>query len=179
MTEKKRKTKGLLMVFTGDGKGKTTSAIGMSMRAAGNGMKVFFLQFIKGSWKYGEMEAFKRFSDLIDFQVIGRGFTWKSDDIEKDRQTARVGWEKAREAILSERYQMVVLDEFTYTLLYDMLDIDEVLQVFAEKPEKLHLVITGRQAPERICEIADLITEMQPVKHPLKQGITAQKGVEF
>lgn len=179
MTEKKRNSKGLLMVFTGNGKGKTTSAIGMSMRAAGHGMKVFFLQFIKGSWRYGEMDAFKRFSDLIEFQVIGRGFTWKSDDIEKDRQTARLGWEKAREAIFSQQYQMVVLDEFTYTLLYNMLDINEVIQVLEKKPEKLHLVITGRQAPRQICEIADLITEMKPVKHPLEQGITAQKGVEF
>lgn len=167
------------MVFTGNGKGKTTSAIGLSMRAAGHGMKVFFLQFIKGSWKYGEMDAFERFSDLIDFQVIGRGFTWKSDNLDKDRETARGAWEKAKEAIFSGKYQMVVLDEFTYTLLYNMLDIEEVVQVLSEKPVELHVVVTGRQAPDEICGMADLITDMLPVKHPLKEGIAAQKGVEF
>lgn len=167
------------MVFTGNGKGKTTSAIGMSMRAAGHGMSVFFLQFIKGKWKYGELDSFTRFSDLIDFRVIGRGFTWKSDDLDKDREVARSAWEEAKKAIFSEKYQMVVLDEFTYTLLYNMLDIEEVVEVFANKPEDLHLVVTGRQAPEEICRIADLITDMLPVKHPLTEGISAQKGVEF
>lgn len=175
----KKKTKGLLMVFTGHGKGKTTSAIGMAMRAAGHGMKVFFLQFIKGSWKYGEIDAFKRFDDLIDFQIIGRGFTWKSDDAEKDRETAVLAWERAKEALFSERYQMVVLDEFTYTLLYNMLEKDEVIRVLSEKPAKVHLVITGRDAIPELLEIADLVTEMQVVKHPLKEGIVAQRGVEF
>lgn len=177
MTEKKRK--GLLMVFTGNGKGKTTSAIGMSMRAAGHGMKVFFLQFIKGSWKYGEMEAFKRFEETITFQVIGRGFTWKSDDMEKDRQTAQAAWEKAKEALFSGEYKMVVLDEFTYVLLYNMIDKNEVLKTLRAKPEDLHVVITGRNAAPEIIEMADLVTEMNPVKHPLKEGIVAQRGVEY
>lgn len=177
MAEKKRK--GLLMVFTGNGKGKTTSAIGMSMRAAGHGMKIFFLQFIKGSWKYGEMEAFARFEDRVDFEVIGRGFTWKSDDLEKDCQTAKTAWERAKEAIFSETYDMVVLDEFTYLLHYKMIDVKEALGVLAAKPEKLHLVITGRDAHPEVLAMADLVTEMQPVKHPLKEGIVAQKGVEF
>ncbi len=167
------------MVFTGNGKGKTTAAIGMSMRAAGHGMQVFFLQFIKGSWKYGEMESFHRFQDTIDFQVIGRGFTWKSDDMEKDRATARMAWEKAKEALFSGGYQMVVLDEFTYLLQYKMIDTHEALEILQRKPEDVHLVITGRNALPEIIEMADLVTEMHPVKHPLQAGIVAQKGVEF
>ena len=151
----------------------------MSIRAAGHGLRVFFLQFIKGSWKYGEMDAFKRFEDLIDFQVIGRGFTWKSDDLDKDRQTAVKAWQKARDAIFSDKYDMIVLDEFTYTLLYHMLDLETVLQALDKKPKHLHLIITGRRAPYEICERADLVTEMQPVKHHFTNGIRAQKGVEF
>lgn len=179
MANDKRETQGLMMIFTGEGKGKTTSSIGMAMRAAGHGMKVCFIQFIKGSWKYGEMEAFERFSDTIDFHVIGRGFTWKSDDIEKDKEIARSAWEKAKDAIFSEKYQMVVLDEFTYLLLYGMIDRDEALKVFQEKPKTLHLVITGRNASKEIREMADMVTEMTPVKHPYETGTLAQQGVEF
>lgn len=174
-----QQTKGLLMVFTGDGKGKTTSSIGMAMRAAGHNMPVFFLQFIKGSWDYGEIAAFERFSDIIEFQVIGRGFTWKSDDIEKDREVAGKAWHKAKEAIFSNQYKMVVLDEFTYPLLYGMIDRKEVLQVLKEKPSDLHLVITGRYASNEICKIADLVTEMRPERHPYQEGVLAQIGVEY
>ncbi|WP_319550224.1 cob(I)yrinic acid a,c-diamide adenosyltransferase [Desulfogranum marinum] len=171
--------KGLLLVFTGNGKGKTTSAIGLSIRAAGNNMPICFIQFIKGSWKYGELDALKRFDDLIDFHVMGRGFTWKSDDLEKDKALARCGWEKAKEAISSGKYKMVVLDEFTYLLKYGMLEKEEVLQVLKNKPEDVHLVITGRDALPEIIDAADLVTEMQAVKHPYKSGIKAQKGIEF
>ncbi|MBM9512259.1 cob(I)yrinic acid a,c-diamide adenosyltransferase [Desulfobulbus marinus] len=171
--------KGLLLVFTGNGKGKTTSALGLSIRAAGNNMPICFIQFIKGSWKYGELDALKRFDDLIDFHVMGRGFTWKSDDLEKDKALARCGWEKAKEAISSGKYKMVVLDEFTYLLKYGMLEKEEVLQVLKNKPEDVHLVITGRDALPEIIDAADLVTEMQAVKHPYKSGIKAQKGIEF
>jgi cob(I)alamin adenosyltransferase len=179
MMSEKMNTQGLLMVFTGNGKGKTTSAIGMAMRAAGHGMKVCFIQFIKGSWKYGEMDAFNRFSDTIDFHVIGRGFTWKSDNLDKDRAVAQSAWEKAKDAIFSKKYQMVILDEFTYLLLYGMIDREEALNVLKEKPEALHLVITGRDALGEVKELADLVTEMSPIKHPYKVGILAQQGVEF
>jgi cob(I)alamin adenosyltransferase len=179
MNKQTRNINGLLMVFTGDGKGKTTSAIGLAMRAAGHGMKVCFIQFIKGSWKYGEMNAFAHFADTIDFQVIGRGFTWKSDDLDKDREIAQSAWEIAKKAIYSNEYQLVVLDEFTYLLLYDMISRDEAMKVLREKPENLHLVITGRGALAEIIELADLVTEMTPVKHPFNHGIVAQKGVEF
>ncbi len=174
-----QKTKGLILVFTGDGKGKTTSALGLSMRAAGNRMPVCFIQFIKGSWKYGELESVKRFEDYIDFQVMGRGFTWRSDDMEKDRALARAAWQRAKDAMESGKYTMLVLDEFTYLLKYEMIDKEEVLQVLRNKPATLHVVITGRGALPEIVELADLVTEMKAVKHPFKAGIKAQKGIEF
>lgn len=177
---KENKTKkGLILVFTGNGKGKTTAAIGITMRAVGHGFKTCFIQFIKGSWKYGEMEAIAHFPDNIDFHVLGRGFTWKSDDLNKDREAARSAWDKAKEAIFSGRYQMVVLDEFTYLLSYNMIDLEEALRVLSNKPKDLHIVITGRDADPKLIEIADLVTEMKAVKHPYKQGVKAQKGIEF
>ena len=173
------KKKGLILVFTGHGKGKTTAAIGMTMRAAGHGLKTCFIQFIKGSWKYGEAEAMTRFKEEIEFHVMGRGFTWKSDDLEKDRAAAREAWEKAKEAIASGRYHTVVLDEFTYLLKYGMIDKAEALEILRNKPVEQHICITGRDAAEELAELADLVTEMRPVKHPYQQGIKAQKGLEF
>ncbi len=173
------KKKGLILVFTGNGKGKTTAAIGMTMRAAGHGLNTCFIQFIKGSWKYGEMEAMARFKEEIEFHVMGRGFTWKSDDLEKDKAVAREAWEKAKEAITSGRYHTVVLDEFTYLLSYGIIDTAEALDVLRKKPDDLHICITGRDAVEELVALADLVTEMQPIKHPYQQGIKAQKGVEF
>ena len=182
MTEKEtkpEKKKGLLLVFTGNGKGKTTAAIGMAMRAAGHGLRICFIQFIKGSWKYGEMEAIARFPEYIDFHVMGRGFTWKSDDLDKDRALAGKAWDKAREVIVSGAYDMVILDEFTYLLAYEMIERKEVIEFLRNKPDNLHVVITGRNADPALLEIADLITEMKAIKHPYKQGIKAQKGIEF
>ncbi|MCG8614721.1 MAG: cob(I)yrinic acid a,c-diamide adenosyltransferase [Desulfobacterales bacterium] len=172
--------KGLLMVFTGDGKGKTTAALGMAMRSAGHGLRVCVIQFIKGSWKYGELEAVKRFDTEIDFHVMGRGFTFKSDDLEKDRALAREAWDHAQQAMYSGKYHLVVLDEFTYLLNYGMIDPEEALDVLAGKPEKLHVAVTGRSAPDSLISAADLVTEMRVIKHPYKaQGIKAQKGIEF
>jgi cob(I)alamin adenosyltransferase len=172
-------TKGLLIVFTGKGKGKTTAALGMAMRAAGHGLKVCVIQFIKGSWQYGELAAIKRFEGLIDLHVMGQGFTWKSDDLEEDARLAREGWELARSAIASERYHTVVLDEFTYLLHYRMLEIEPCLEVLTNRNPAQHVVITGRYAPEQLIAAADLVTEMQVIKHPLQDGIKAQKGIEF
>ncbi len=172
-------TKGLLMIFTGNGKGKTTASLGLAMRAAGHCQKVCFIQFIKGSWRYGEMEAMERFTDTIDFHVMGRGFTWKSDDLEKDKAVAMEAWNHAHQAITSGYYDLVVLDEFTYTLNYKMVEIQPVLQAFAERPESLHIAITGRDAPEQLIAVADLVTEMKEIKHPYKTGVMAQKGIEF
>nr|WP_321467468.1 cob(I)yrinic acid a,c-diamide adenosyltransferase [uncultured Desulfobulbus sp.] len=171
--------KGLLIVLTGDGKGKTTSALGMALRAAGHGLRVCFIQFIKGSWHYGEMDAAKRFEDLIDFHVMGRGFTWKSEDMEEDARLAREAWSHACGAIESGRYHLVVLDEFTYLLHYRMLAIEPCLSFFAAHCPKQHVIITGRYAPQALVAAADLVTEMRVVKHPYKSGIMAQKGIEF
>ncbi len=172
--------KGLLMVYTGDGKGKTTSALGMALRSAGHGLKVCVVQFIKGSWKYGELEAMKRFDAEIDFHVMGRGFTFKSDDLEKDRALALEAWECVQLAMFSGEYHLVILDEFTYLLNYGMVDLAPVLDVLAQKPDGLHVAITGRGAPAPLIAAADLVTEMREIKHPFKDaGIMAQKGIEF
>ncbi len=171
---------GLLMVLTGNGKGKTTSAIGQAIRAAGNGMKVCFIQFIKGGdWKSGERQVMERLADLVEFRVMGRGFTWKSDDPEKDRALASEAWAFATDAITSGQYRMVVLDEFTYAFNYGMVDQDEVLEVLENRPPGVHIVITGRDAPPELVDIADLVTEMCEVKHPYKKRIKAQRGIEF
>jgi cob(I)alamin adenosyltransferase len=170
---------GLLIVFTGNGKGKTTAALGMAMRAAGHGLKVCFIQFIKGGWHYGELDAIKRFEGLIDLHVMGKGFTWKSDNIEDDTRLACEAWEFACAAIASGIYHTVVLDEFTYLLHYNMLQIEPCLDVLAGRNPNQHVVITGRYAPVQLIAAADLVTEMEIIKHPLKNGIKAQKGIEF
>ena len=173
------KTKGLIAVFTGNGKGKTTSSLGLALRALGHGQRVCIIQFIKGSWKYGELESAKQFSTLLDFHVMGRGFTWKSDDIEKDKQLAREAWDYAKLVIEENRYAMVILDELTYLPHYKMLDEQEILSVLEKKPTEQHVVITGRYASDALIELADLVTEMKDIKHPYTNGVKAQKGFEF
>ena len=167
------------MVFTGNGKGKTTSALGLTMRALGHGHKVCFIQFIKGSWQYGELEAARRFEDLLDFHVMGRGFTWKSDDLDKDIAVAREGWEFAKKVIAQKRHQLIVLDELTYLITYKMIEEQEMIDVLTERDPGLHIVVTGRGAGKRLIEAADLVTEMREIKHPYTQGIKAQKGIEY
>ncbi len=171
--------KGLLMVFTGNGKGKTTAALGLTFRALGHRQKVCFIQFIKGSWQYGELETAKRFDDLLDFHVMGRGFTWKSDDLEKDIAIARKGWQFAKKIIADNRHQLVVLDELTYLVSYKMVAEEELLDVFANRNPAMHIVVTGRGAGENLIRAADLVTEMKGIKHPYEKGIKAQKGIEF
>ena len=170
-------TKGLLMVFTGTGKGKTTAALGMALRASGHGLPVCVIQFIKGNWRYGELDALPKLG--VELHTMGRGFTWKSDNLDEDRRLALEGWNFARERMGSGRYHMIILDEFTYLLHYRMLDLAPCLETLAQRDPALHLVITGRYAPEPLIELADLVTEMQAVKHPLQQGIKAKRGVEF
>ena len=179
MANQNHTKKGLIIIYTGNGKGKTTAALGQALRAAGHGMKVCIIQFIKGSWRYGELEAFKRFDDLIDFHVTGKGFTWKSEDLEEDKKIARQGWQLAQAAIGSGRYRLVILDELTYLAKYGMIDTQELVDVLTGKPESLHVMVTGRNAPEALLEIADLVTAMEAVKHPFNYGIKAQKGIEF
>lgn len=172
--------KGLLMVHTGNGKGKTTAALGMAMRSAGHGLKVCMVQFIKGTWDYGEIEAVKRFDAEIDFHIMGNGFTFTSDNPDKDRNMAQEAWEFAQLAMFSRDYHLVVLDEFTYPLNFGMIDLPNVMDVMAQRPEDVHVAITGRDAPRQLISAADLVTEMREIKHPFKDaGIMAQKGIEF
>jgi cob(I)alamin adenosyltransferase len=171
--------KGLLSVFTGDGKGKTTAALGLTFRALGHGKKVCFIQFIKGGWKSGEANLSDNFPGLLDFHVMGRGFTWKSDDLEKDRAAAKEAWAFAARMIQENAYDMIVLDELTYLVRYAMIPEEDILEVFSRRPESLHLVITGRYASPGLLQAADLVTEMRAVKHPFASGIKAQKGFEY
>lgn len=171
--------KGLLIINTGNGKGKTTAALGMMFRALGHGMHVCVIQFIKGKWKYGELESAQRFSDLLDFHVMGNGFTWKSADLYKDTAVAREAWEFAKKTISSGKHDLVILDELTYLVKYEMVNENDIVDTLINRPPTMHVVITGRNCSDRIMKAADLVTIMQEEKHPLKSGIAAQKGIEF
>ncbi len=171
--------KGLLIVFTGNGKGKTTAALGMALRAAGHGMRVLILQFIKGAWNYGELDALKRL-DQVEILPLGTGFTWQKENLEEDRRLAESGWQKATLEISRGAYDMIILDELNYVLSYGLLPVNLVLDAIKRRPAKLHLVVTGRNAPEELLAAADLVTEMRNLKHPYHdQGISAQKGIEY
>jgi cob(I)alamin adenosyltransferase len=171
--------KGLVIVNTGNGKGKSTSAFGVLLRAWGRGFRICVIQFIKaetGQW--GEIKAAKKLG--IDWFTTGDGFTWTSKDMDETIARARHGWEIAREKILSKNYDLIILDEFTYTMHYAWLNTAEVIDwLKGNKPEDMHLIITGRDAPAALIEYADLVTEMQEIKHPYQKGIQAQAGIEF
>ena len=181
MMATKTEEKGLIMVHTGPGKGKSSSGFGMIMRCIAHGMPSAVVQFIKGGWQTGERSLIEEnFSDLCQFYAMGEGFTWETQDKERDIAAARAGWEKAKEMILDPEITMVLLDEINIALRYEYLDLDEVVAFLRdEKPEMTHVVLTGRNAKEELIEIADLVTEMAQVKHPFRAGIKAQKGVEF
>ncbi len=171
--------KGLLMVHTGPGKGKSTAALGLMLRAAGHGFRVGFIQFIKGAWATGEQVALERFDDLIDHYAMGEGFTWETQDKERDIQAAGRAWAKACAMFADPRYQLVVLDEMNLALRYAYLDIDEVVATLVSRRPNLHVLVTGRNAPQKLMDAADLVTEFQAVKHPFNAGIKAQAGIEF
>ncbi|MDF1620603.1 cob(I)yrinic acid a,c-diamide adenosyltransferase [Pseudothioclava nitratireducens] len=177
----KTEEKGLIIVHDGNGKGKSSSGFGMIMRAIGHGMPCAVVQFIKGTWITGEGELLrKRFAEECTFVISGEGFTWDTQDRERDIAAARAGWERAKEIIRDPRYQFVLLDEINIALRYDYLDIDEVVEfLLTEKPHMTHVCLTGRNAKPELIEAADLVTEMTLVKHPFKDGVKAQKGVEF
>ncbi len=179
MTRQQKDRQGLLLVFTGNGKGKTTAALGLAFRALGHGQRVAVIQFIKGSWKYGELEAAKRFSDQLDFHVMGRGFTWKSDDLEKDIAAAREAWRFACDLIGENRHDLIILDELTYLVTYKMIGEQDLLAGLASRPAGMHVVVTGRGAGPGLVAAADLVTEMVDIKHPYANGVKAQKGIEF
>ena len=170
--------RGLVIVHTGNGKGKTTAAMGTAFRAVGAGMKVCMVQFIKGAWKYGEMEAARL---LPGFEILpmGKGFTWDTKDPEEDRRTARGAWEECKRRALSGVYGLVIFDEINYVTDYGYLPAEEVVAFLKSKPEALHVILTGRNAHPDVIQAADLVTEMKEVKHPFKVGIIAQKGIEF
>ncbi len=171
--------KGLTIVYTGNGKGKTTAALGLLMRAWGQDMRVVMLQFMKSkTGKWGEIRAAQRMG--VEIIPLGQGFTWTSEDLAHDRALALECWQLCRERIESGNYDIVIMDEITYTLKYGWLDIEEVLTTLRNRNSQLHVVLTGRDAPETLIEYADLVTEMREIKHPYKtQGILAQKGLDF
>jgi cob(I)alamin adenosyltransferase len=173
--------KGLIIVHTGAGKGKSSSAFGMIVRCVAHGFPCAVVQFIKGTWDTGERRLLTgHFGELCQFHAMGEGFTWETQDRARDIAAARAGWEKAKELILDSNLRMIVLDEINIALRYDYLDITEVVDFLkTHKPEMTHVVLTGRNAKDELIEIADLVTEMTLVKHPFRSGIKAQAGVEF
>ncbi|UYY59223.1 cob(I)yrinic acid a,c-diamide adenosyltransferase [Sphingomonas sp. S2-65] len=172
--------KGLVIVHTGAGKGKTSAALGMVVRALGHGMKIGVVQFVKGAMATGEKAVFDRFPDQIEFKPMGEGFTWDTQDRARDVAVARQGWEEVKRMIADPSYDMVVADELNIILRYDYLPVAEVLEALAAKPERTHVIVTGRNAPQALIDAADLVTEMTLVKHPFReQNVKAQRGIEF
>ena len=181
MMEGRQGEKGLIIVHTGPGKGKSSSGFGMILRAVAHGMPCAVVQFIKGAWDTGERRMLTtHFADLCQFYAMGEGFTWETQDKARDIAAARAGWEKAKDLIRDPEIRMVLLDEINIALRYEYLDIDEVVGFLRdEKPPMTHVVLTGRNAKPELIELADLVTEMVAVKHPFRAGIKAQAGVEF
>ena len=173
-----RINKGLVIINTGNGKGKTTAAMGVLFRAWGRDMKVVMLQFIKHTTaNFGEQRAAKKIG--VTVRAMGDGFTWRSQNLEQSADLARALWEDVKEVIASGEYDVVILDEFTYPMHYGWIPVEAVIEVLKNRPEMQHVIITGRHAPEALVEFADLVTEMKVIKHPYEQGIKAQPGIEF
>ena len=173
--------RGLIIVNTGPGKGKTTAAMGTALRAVGNGMKVLMLQFLKGSWHYGELDAVKAFGDNFVMKQMGRGFV-KVGGAETDPEDVRMvedAWKEAEQAIMSGQWDLVILDEINYAISYKMLDPAMVVEALKRKPEQVHVILTGRNAHPTIIELADTVTEMKQVKHAYQKGVLAQRGIEY
>jgi cob(I)alamin adenosyltransferase len=178
MTQKEIGETGLLIIYTGEGKGKTTAALGMVFRALGRNHKVAVVQFIKGKWKTGERN-FAATLPQLNFSTMGEGFTWESSDLNIDKKAAEVAWEKAKSFINSGEYFLIVLDEITYTVHHDFLPLTDIVSTLQNRPKNLTVVLTGRGAPKELVEIADLVTEMSKVKHPFDKGVPAKPGVDF
>ncbi|WP_369059756.1 cob(I)yrinic acid a,c-diamide adenosyltransferase [Caulobacter sp. 73W] len=180
MMAERQEERGLVIVNTGPGKGKSTAAFGMAARMIGHGRRVSVIQFIKGAMETGEKAVFDAFRDHIEFRPMGEGFTWDTQDRARDIAVARVAWEAAKARLLDpEDWDMVICDELNIVLRYEYLPLQEVLDVIAAKPAMKHFVITGRNAPQELIDAADLVTEMTQVKHPFRSGVKAQAGVEF
>lgn len=180
-TEQGTQRRGLLLIHTGPGKGKTTAALGTAMRAYGNGMRVLVMQFLKGSWHYGELDAAKALGDGFEIRQLGQGFV-KVGGAEADPEDLRMvreGWAACAEAIASGEWDLIVLDEINYVISYSMLDPTEVAAALRDRPPMLHVILTGRNAHPSLVEMADTVTEMREVKHAYAKGILAQRGIEF
>ncbi|PKB25392.1 cob(I)yrinic acid a,c-diamide adenosyltransferase [Novosphingobium kunmingense] len=175
----KTREQGLLIVHTGKGKGKTSAALGMVIRAIGHGMKVGVVQFVKGAMTTGEKTVFDAFPDNVEFKPMGEGFTWNTQDRARDIAAARMALNEVERMIADPAYHMVLADELNIALRYEYLPLDEVLAVLTARDEMKHVIVTGRNAPEALIEAADLVTEMTMVKHPFRSGVKAQKGIEF
>lgn len=172
--------KGLIIVNTGNGKGKTTAALGMVMRSLGHGYRVAIIQFIKGSWEPAEKRVLEMWPDQLVFHAMGEGFTWDTQDRDRDIEKANAAWQKALEYIRNPDYQLVLLDEINVALKLGYLQVGDILAGLGTKPEMTHVILTGRGAPTPLIEIADLVTEMTLIKHPFReQGVKAQAGIEF
>lgn len=175
--------RGLIIVHTGNGKGKTTAALGLAVRAWGDGLRVLILQFIKGSWKYGELEALRILGETngrLEVRRGGRGFSQRdTEDKAEHRKAAQEAWREALEEITAFRWDLIVLDEINYAVKFGLVEIEQVMDLLDKKPPELHLVLTGRDARPKLIERADLVTEMRLIKHPYQKGIKAQKGIEF
>ena len=171
--------KGLIIINTGKGKGKTTAGFGIVFRAIGNGMRVGIVQFVKGKWETGERLALDKFKEQVEFHTMGEGFTWETQDRERDILAAEKAWKKSKELINDTTNNVVLLDELNIVLRYNYIPIGDVLETLKNKPKDKHVIITGRNAKEELIEIADLVTSMEIIKHPFRSGVKAQKGIEF
>ncbi len=179
MLATKTKEKGLLMVHTGKGKGKSTAAFGLAVRAMGNGIRVGIVQFVKGKWQTGERVILERFPEQATIRTMGEGFTWDTQDRQRDIVAAKTAWQAACEMMADESYGLIVLDELNIVLRYDYLPLDEIVRTLRERRDGLHVVVTGRNAKDELIEAADLVTEMGEIKHHFKAGVKAQTGIEF
>ena len=175
----KTQEKGLVIVHTGKGKGKSTAAFGIVFRSLGHGHKVGIVQFVKGAWETGERDVLMRFEDQVTFKTMGEGFTWETQDRQRDIAAAKAAWEEAKKMIADPSYNLILLDELNIVLRYDYLAVYEIIEVLNNKPEMTHVIVTGRNAKEELIEIADLVTEMTQIKHPFRDGVKAQEGIEF
>ncbi len=171
--------KGLILVNTGDGKGKSTAAFGTAIRALGRGYKVALVQFIKGKWKTGEEKSFKMFGDQFHHFVMGDGFTWDTQNFKKDVEAALKAWEKCKELLHDKEHQVVIFDEINYVMKYNFLNPSDIVRELKSKPPLKHVILTGGGAPPELIEAADLVTEMKCIKHPYHKGIKAQPGIEY
>lgn len=177
MTEQKRI--GLIMVNTGNGKGKTTAALGTALRAVGCEFKVFIVQFIKGSWDYGELHVIDRLAPYLELRQMGEGFTWETNDPKRDTEVANIAWDFCKTLIARNEHDLLIFDEINNAMDYGYVDVDDVVAALKNKPEEMHVILTGRNAPQAIIDVANLVTEMREIKHPFNEGIFAQRGIEY